>query len=96
MFDAANIDEIVAEIRRRREERHHDMLATYVGRLPGYDYETASELPTAKLEELFEEDDWATDLGYEASDAIEQDEGYIRAMNEVLVLIGAEPTQPTE
>lgn len=84
--------QLEADIRYKLADRIHDQLATYVGNahLNGHDYESASNLSTEELHRLFEEDDWSTDLGYEAEEAYEQDEGYIRAMREVLVLMGVE------
>jgi hypothetical protein len=83
-----------AQIESLRAARLHDQLALYVAhvRTPDgelYGYEEASQLPLAELERLFEEDDYGVAwerFDSEDTEGYEQDEGFIRACDEILGL----------
>ena len=88
--------ELRAKIEGLRARRHEDQLALYVGHVVDPEtnqllgYEAASQLPIAELERLFEEDDygaaWELFSG-EDTEGYEQDEGYLRACDEILRLL---------
>lgn len=88
---------LAAELERRIDADHHEMLASYVALgIRELSYEQACLLPTAQLQALFDADDWAS-YGHDAAleEAVEQSAGYGRALREVLDLLGQQPLTAT-